>query len=361
MQIPEKQGQAAFTEEERALLLGYLMQLRADFISRFLERADLPRTGTRAVLRERVEEALSEGRVTYESIALFLDEFERWGKQHVVLYANPGGYRDQWASEEEVRARLREHELEQLLDAPLPVALPEMMTLSSISFAPGTRLVVTAVERREQVKRREDLDPKDGLEPDEAGGSTIRRIELRAFERVITRGLVVFDWQIDAGTAAIHISQRPTGQRYDTVIADFAGLVDPWLRLDRFAPLDLADAVAALHAHEEEDPDTAETRSHRHAYRTTENRELQISSASAQQSAFGETALDQVASTVRNRGVAQLGNLFFLAVEHPSDERPLVDDVHVTILVADSRVNFMTPQSPDAISYVLGRLRALSG
>src|SRR4051794_14766542 len=113
------------TPAEAEALLTFLLTLRLDRVRDFLGRHDLPRYGTRADLRDRLQEKLAEGRFTVVDLVDFLDEVEPWGKQHVFLYDGGDGLVGDWQDAEAIRRRLAEVGLERLLDERTPLALPE--------------------------------------------------------------------------------------------------------------------------------------------------------------------------------------------------------------------------------------------
>jgi len=55
-----------YTEEEQRALINFVLALKKSYIQDFLGRAELPKSGTKPDLRERLQDALDEGRLTYE-------------------------------------------------------------------------------------------------------------------------------------------------------------------------------------------------------------------------------------------------------------------------------------------------------
>jgi len=78
-----------YTAEERQALVDFVLALKKTHIQDFLQRVELPKSGTKPDLRERLQEALDEGRLAYERVVEFLDSVVPWGKQHVFLYTGP--------------------------------------------------------------------------------------------------------------------------------------------------------------------------------------------------------------------------------------------------------------------------------
>jgi hypothetical protein len=75
--------------EEQQALIDFVLALRKSHIQDFLKQVELPKSGTKEDLRERLQEALDEGELTYEQLVDFLDSVAPWGKQHVFLYHGP--------------------------------------------------------------------------------------------------------------------------------------------------------------------------------------------------------------------------------------------------------------------------------
>src|SRR5437879_4808682 len=93
-----------YTQEEREQSVAYLLALRKSQIRVFLESHDLARSGTKEDLRSRIQEALDDGDLEYESLVQTLDDVTPWAKQHVQLYEEakrpPGHWTDQaWVKE----------------------------------------------------------------------------------------------------------------------------------------------------------------------------------------------------------------------------------------------------------------------
>ena len=80
-----------YTKDERQALVGFVLALKKTYVQDFLKRVELQKSGTKPVLRDRLQEALDEGDLTYEEVVNFLDSVAPWGKQHVILYKGPRG------------------------------------------------------------------------------------------------------------------------------------------------------------------------------------------------------------------------------------------------------------------------------
>jgi len=340
-----------YTAEERQALIDFVLSLRKSHIQDFLKRVELPKSGTKPDLRERLQDALDEGHLTYEQLVDFLDSVAPWGKQHVFLFTGPRGDLKSWKDPDQVLQRLKQHRLGNLFNARLPLILPDKLTLSSITHVDG-RLRVTGVQRRDYAERTPERDEQKEIETGE-------RIILKAYMHHLSRAVIAFDWDLAANTALLQITQLHSDTLYEEVAVEFSSLVSSWLDIQLFGAVDIRRAIRRLH--ELEGNGKAETRSHGIHYRTMLGRRLSAHSPSPRDSVLGEPDIDQAIDKVGKNGVGHLGNFYWLAGNKPGlVSNPLKDDVHVIIVGDKKRINFPTPNTEDVVRYVLHRVRALS-
>lgn len=339
-----------YTDEEQTQLVTDLLVLKKAQIQDFLARHKLPRSGTKAEIRDRIEEALHEGDLLPERLVQFLDQVTPWGKQHVYLYKGPVRSIADWKKPDWVASLLKQHRLGKYLNATLPLALPDAMKISSILHN-ERRLRITAIKKREWWERDPEYD--ESRVTDEGDP-----VELRAFIHRVTRGLVALEWDLNANTAFLQISQLPTGFRYEQVAKEFFDLVDGWLDIG-LSLVDLRPAIKRLQ--ELEGTETGEIRSHGAKYRTPEGRTLEAKSASPADPLPGEPVIDVALAAVRKEGVGHLGNFYWLSnVATNPGINPLTTDMHVIIVGWHNRINFPTPSEEKTIRHVLSRIRSHS-
>ena len=340
-----------YSESERQALVDFVLALKKTHIQDFLAGAKLRRSGTKSDLRDRIQEALDDGSLTYEQLVSFLDSVSPWGKQHVFLYTGPRGDLQPWKDSEHVLEKLKAHHQEELYNAKLPLILPDEVTLSSITHEEG-RLRVTAVQKREYAERTPDLDEERHTLDGEG-------ISLRAYVHHQSRTIVAFEWDLVANTAMLQITQLFGDANYSQVADKFFALVSGWLDIKLFGEVDIRQAIRNLH--EMEGQGKAEIRSHGIDYRTLLGRRLSAHSPSPNDSVLGEAVIDQAMENVAKHGVAHLGNFYWLDGKQPGPvSNPLAGDVHVIIVGDLGRINFPTPNSEEVVRYVLHRVRTLS-
>lgn len=337
--------------EEQETLFDFLFALRKSHIRDFLVRVGLPTSGTKEALRSRLIEAVRDGSLVIGEIVSYLDSVACWGKQHLFLYDGPQGDIEEWRDPAYVKRLLAEHQLDRLFNSQLPLVLPEVLTLSSVTHNDG-KLRVTAVQKREYVERASEHDEERVCDDRE-------RITLRAYVHHVARTLVVFEWDLNANTATLQITQLQEDGDYENLSKEFSRLVQPWLDLKQFVLVDLRPAIRRLH--EIENTPEAEVRSHGIDYRSPQGRRVSARSPSPRASVLGEDHIDEALENVRKNSVGHLGNFYWLpniTVGHVPN--PLTNDVHVIIVGAKSRINFPTPNPEEALRYVLHRMRSVS-
>lgn len=331
-----------WTPEEQDLLLKSVLNFTNPEIGSFLESHGLKKSGTKEDLRERIEQAIEAGTLIYTDLIDFLDAKAPWGKQHVFLYSGPLNEVQDWQDPDAVRRRLQRAQLGQLLDAETRVVLPERLTLTNI-VADGEFFLVNAVSRRDGYFRRSELD-FSSAEDDAV-------IEYRAYERVTVRNTVRFEWDLVRNEAMLQITQLPSGHTYEAVRDEFAELIKEVLDLNRFATLNLRNAIRALQANEE--AGGQETRLRAVDYETIGGRQVSGRSGGQAASLFGERVIDDAMRALRDAGEGRIGNFYWRAQQGT----PLTQDVHVYVLANAARVNITVAHPEEVIRYVVGRVR----
>jgi len=344
-------GPPDYSTEERQALIDFVLALRKSRIQEFLKGFELSRSGTKQDLRDRLQEALDAGDLTYEQLVDLLDSVAPWGKQHVFLYHGPRNDVQAWKDPDYTLRLLKQHRLGKLFNARLPLILPEKLTLSSVTHGDGS-LRVTAIQKREYTERRPEHDEEKETESGE-------KITLRAYVHHMTRTLAAFEWDLNSNVAMLQITQLQMDGDYERVANQFFHLVSAWLDIRLFGLVDLRPAIPKLQ--EIEMDGKAEARSHGVHYRSPRGRRVSAHSPSPRDSVLGEDFVDETVDNMRKKGVGHLGNFYWLADNKArSATNPLKGEVHVIIVGAKSRVNFPTPNTEETLRYVLHRVRALS-
>lgn len=366
---------AALRDEERKQLLNDLKRLRRDKLLNFVRSRKLSGSAkeTKSGLAERIMSALQAGTVRLDAVVAFLDATAEWDKQHVILLGPPATVAEldpkKWRNEEWLRERLAEHTLDSLLSKRKALVLPEKMKLASIQLDPAHGLRVIAVQRHQGYERDPNEDDESTRVSDGAD------VELRAFVKVITRGLVIFEWNLRTNVAMLRIRQLPGGLTYEKVAETFMALVREWLPVAHFPRISLGQAILQLRELAKDEDEGI--RAHAVDIAGVDGRHVIGKSQHAQQRLEGNEHLDDALDGMAEDGSGYAGKFFFEAEndnavdeDNEDDEdddddddvkhRRRNNDAHVVLLGSKkNRVNFMTPQPEAVIRAVLLRIRAV--
>ena len=340
--------------DEHKLLVSYVLSLRKDFVQDLLAALDVPRSGIKADLRDRLHGAL--GAAPPERIAQtirFLDAREPWGKQQVELLEGPAAILREFTSTDALRARLGQAGLLSLLDEPPVLALPRELTLSQVVVGDGA-VDIRAVERRDYFERTPEYD----YEAPAADGTLVR---YRAQTHRVARGVLQLRVRPRDRRVTLHISQGERSYDYAEARRRFVALLAPVLDIGRLETIDLRPAVFALHELESAARGAGRnplTRGHRVAVRLTSGVMVAITSPSADTEMAGDPVVEDTVSRTRRAGTGSLGNVYFL----PQDgtDNPLTMEVHVILAAAESRVQIRNPTSEAVVEHIVDAIRGLS-
>lgn len=341
---------ADYSEEEREKILQYIISLKATQIRAFLEKHEIPKSGNKTKLQERILEHLENGELCYTDLVDFLDTVAPWGKQHVFLYDGPEGEIENWRNREWVSKHLNCHGVDTFLNNRLPLILPQELALSSIEHTEKMLRVFTVMRRDHW-----EHEPEKNYKIVTAEGN---EIEFRAYVHHVYRGIVIFEWNLISNIAMLQITQLPRKLKYENVERQFADLVKSWLDLNLFVKLDIKPVISKLQETEE---GSLEVRYHKIDLKTLQGRLFSVKSSTPKDSIRGEKVIDDALRNVRQQAVGNLGNFYWLpATENPSNGNPLQNEIHTVIVGYHGRINFRTPNREEDIRYVLSRVRELS-
>jgi hypothetical protein len=341
---------AVATEAEIEELVSHILALRKDSVQDLLRLEKVPFSGlNKSELRERLREAIGDGRIAVTDVVAFLDEVEPGGKQHVFLFRPPTALNEQWADVDATLRRLRRRqEVALLLAAATPLLMPAELTLSRVQVRDGN-VEILAVEARRYDERDKALDrqvtTRDG-----------RRVELRAHVLHVARSTVALRWNTATRHAALHITQTSgtqSGDRnyYRELAERFGAAVRPWLDFSQFADVNLRKVIHELHRRERSGEPL--TSSRRGRWETPTGSGVDVVSASAEASLFNDQPASSAIRAVETANSGQYGNFYWLP------DGPVSDPLHVAIIAFDSRVHFMVPSSPQEVEHVIAAIRRL--
>lgn len=337
-----------YSEEEKERIVQYFMELKSEFIREFFGKRGLPTSGVKSELELRLVAALQTGRLGHEELVRFVDLHAIVGKQHVFLYDGPQNELRRWRDAAQVQRVLKQNKVGKLLNAQLPLILPGRLSLTSIRHVEGESLEIVAVQKREGWSRDKGLDEVRNIKGNE--------VAFRAYKHSVTRGVFCFRWNLVANHASLHISQLPSGDKYEDEERKMAQLFHGFLDITHFTKINVGRAIKRLS--ELEETGNPETRSHGVGYKSPGGRIVSAQSPTMHDSIRGEKEIDVGLTGIRKASTGHLGNLYWLPSKVGSV--PIKEEVHTILIGKRSRINFPTPNRRDVIDHVLSRVRAHS-
>jgi len=318
------------------LLLDCALAHKAENLRNFLTQIDMPRSGTREVLRERLREYLSADGQHTLALTEFLNRIEGWGNQHVYLYDGPSGLTGKWQDENYVKALLKANGLSRLFNRARPIVLPDQTTLSSIEWSPQ-RVRFTWNEKREWLERREDADKE---EPEEG-------LIYRAFEEKKARGTLVFDWSLQTGAAMLMIQRLPTGTHYASIRDQMIKSLSPPVDLSTFDVVRVSQAIDPILR-------SGEVRERRTRWETTGGGRATFTSAGIEKDIRADATLRKMEAAGKGDILGSMANMYWL----PKDGGPITGDFHTFLHRQDQRIGIMGEKAESEVRYVIERIRA---
>lgn len=327
-------------DEEFDQVLDYLFANTKDPISGFLQSLELPFSGNKDVLRERIVEAVRDGVTTQADIVDLLNRIEGWGNQHVYLYQTTTAQRQAWRTEGRARQRLARIDADGLMNQRLPIVLPEEPTLVSVEWSTD-HIRFIWVEKRAFTKRREDLDQieSDSDDIDEPG-----TIIYKAFEGKVQRAVTTFDWNLANGNAALLIHQLQTGENYIDIRRQYEAAIDEAVGIAGFQRVRVSRAIQKL-------VDSDETRNRQVEEATEIGGQARLTSGGRADDITDDPGLVGARDGLGN-AVPVMGNFYWLEAQ-PNLER----EVRTKLYASDERVGIFKQCTETEVRHVLSRIR----
>lgn len=297
---------------------------------------------------ELIKEAVADGFVTWIQLLDFINEQEFLKAQNALIY-RASHENDPRLNPESILEAISVESQDDLVGANLPIAAPKELTLASIEVSEQT-VVATAIGRRSFEIRRPQYEsqltlPRPGL-------------EARVFETVNVRAWVRLEFDAVAGTLQIRAVRLPKALLQRQLEDDFHQLI-PWFPLDAFPLLELADALKELHKAEQQDPHEARVQAI--GYESASGLRSSVRGSTAEQSITGHGNLDQATAILRERGISDGANLYWLPPNKGGPPgNPLSNEVHTRIRAREGLVTFMARVDREELEHVLQRIRVLA-
>ena len=313
-------------------LLDMLLVHRLSWVQDFLHRRQLPFSGDRHRLRERITGHVDAGNLTLGDFVGLLEEIEGWGNQHIYLYTMDNALLRTLADEGNVRETLGRSRCAKLFNRRLPLVLPDKLTLSSVFWTPQ-RLRFVWVEKRTWRERLPDEDRTEG------------DVEYDAYCRKESRGLVAFDCDLVAGGAELLIQRLPSGNRYFDQKQRFEKELEQFLDLSHLQEFRISAGIRKI-------DEAKEIRKRSTQLQTPQGSRIVLTSKSRTEDTYRDPTVRKARDAVGRNAAGRLGNFYWPSNNgHPRD-------IHVKLYAQDQRVGVFGECSQDEVRHVLSGVRA---
>jgi hypothetical protein len=313
------------------VLMDLLFKHRLDVVRSFLKERELPSSGTKKKLRERVEDGLEDGSISRDEIIDLIDRVEGWGNQHIYLYKSADEQIGRWDTEAKAAARLRAVGHENLLNARRQLLLPANPTLCTVEWGPERARFVW-VERRVWY---EHVPDEDYQEDD---------LEYTARRRHQSRGLVTFDWDLTSGHAALLIQRLPKGSNYKEIKRAFSAVLEPLVRISKFQPMAVSGSILKLEK-------SGEVRRRSVEMVTGRGGRVKFTSGVRKADAFDDPDLKNARNGLGSKLIGRHANFTWPMPEDKERE------LHVKIYAPDQRLAIFRECTEEEVRHVLCRVR----
>jgi hypothetical protein len=321
-----------FSDEDIQLVLDYLISHKMEFIQNYLREKNLPFSGTKAVLRSRLNDYLNNSQLIIQELIDLLNKIEGWGNQHIYLYIAPSDFIDLWRDEDWIREHLNALGLIGLLNQQRPLFLPEEATLSSIEWS-SEKLRLLWVEKR----LWEERVPEEDIVGDD--------LVWRAYRPRIARGVTTFDWDLISGNAMLMILQLPRGSIYKTIKNQYENILDMILEINRFERVLVNRAIYPLEQ-------SGEVRRRQLAYATRRGSKANLTSSGRSTDTYSDLTMQRVGQALGAETSGWLGNFYW----HPVPNT-VVSELHCKIYAVDQRIGIFGERLEQEVRYVVSRIR----
>ena len=226
----------ALEAHELELLLDLIFSHKLDHVRNFLQVRQLPKSGNRGELRERLESALASGRVVPTALVWLLDSIEGFGNQHIYLYQASASLAEQFKSTDKVRSLLTALGVNHFYNHEDPVFLPDVPTLAGVSHD-SDYLRVKFVERRTWYEPLEETHERHV----EHGTVLVKRYKLYQ-----SRGVTMFRLNLHTGHAELMIQRLPSGTKYAAIRDAYKDRLAGIINFDSLAAVTTAGAILRI-------------------------------------------------------------------------------------------------------------------
>lgn len=225
-------------DERISEVIEQLTLRKLDFARDLLKSRKRAYTGTREKLRERLEEAYEKKAIKESELVTLLDELDAWGDQRIRIVRFGSDVLKFFGTWKDVEDRIREAQLESLVDGNIDLVPPPELTRMRIVYEElprGRFLRLTAAKTRETLVELPEA-PEVPVSNDPA-------IVWKPYRRELQKCVAMAEVNLDDGQALVSVAMLKRGNRYEIEFDEFYRLFFPLIPFERASVVSLYQAA----------------------------------------------------------------------------------------------------------------------
>lgn len=224
-------------------IINQLTLRKLAYTQQLLNSADLPKTGSRIILRGRLQDAIANGAVSIEDTKALLDELDSWGDQRIILRLMPHALLRAYQSANQLRQKARQAGMEHLFDGEIILEPPLGLAPMRIAFeerADGRFIKLLAAKTREVWMQQMEI-------PEHVDEENYPGVVFKPFKRELQKVVAFAEIGIDSRLLMLSTKKLHYGKGYTAEFDEFFETFQNLISFDDMEEVSLYEAAHTLH------------------------------------------------------------------------------------------------------------------
>jgi hypothetical protein len=214
------------------------------YTRQLLSSANLPKTGSKIILRERLHNAIANGTVSVVATKSLLDELDCWGNQRVILMLMPYALLKEYWSADHLLQKARRAGMDHLFDGEIALEPPMELTPMRIAFeerADGRFIKLLAAKTREVWEQQTEI-------PEYFDEKNYPGIVFKPFKRELQKVVAFAEIGLDSRLLMLSTKKLSYGKSYTVEFAEFFEAFQNLISFDDIEEISLYGAANIIHS-----------------------------------------------------------------------------------------------------------------
>lgn len=324
-------------------IIHQLAEHKLDYSRELLSKHELPKSGSKEKIRERLTKALEDGKFEKETLFTLLEELDLWGKQRLRLRKIAPELLNDFRNVESIKSKVIDAELGDIFDGKVALEPTEELTPMKVCCngnAENLTLVFIAAKTREVWLPQIEIPNFTKEEyPD---------VVFRPFKLVHQKSISFAEVHVPSGNILISTTALMQGRGYNDEFSEFIGLFEEFFPFADSEPVELFTATKNIN-----DISLDDVRFYSQKKKTASGTNLTYTANSLKYDFRVDAEITQSLESLPNAS-----NAFCNCVWQTNDE--LKENVHTHIYAPDGQIAIMGGAREESARYVLRRIRELN-